>query len=49
MLCGDGCLQEGVANEAVAFAGHEQLDNMVFLLEFPSYAKFVGITVITTI
>merc|ERR1719478_1519923 len=23
VLCGDGCLQEGVANEAVAFAGHD--------------------------
>ena len=29
VLCGDGCLQEGVANEAVAFAGHEKLDNMI--------------------
>jgi transketolase len=27
VLCGDGCLQEGVANEAVAFAGHEKLDH----------------------
>merc|ERR1719310_830147 len=25
VLCGDGCLQEGVANEAIAFAGHDKL------------------------
>ena len=31
VLCGDGCLQEGVANEAVAFAGHEKLDNMILM------------------
>merc|ERR1719388_760796 len=33
VLCGDGCLQEGVANEAVAFAGHEKLDNMILLYD----------------
>ena len=33
MLCGDGCLQEGAANEAVAFAGHEQLDNMILIYD----------------
>merc|ERR1719310_902846 len=33
VLCGDGCLQEGVANEAVAFAGHEQLDNMILIYD----------------
>jgi transketolase len=32
-LCGDGCLQEGVANEAIAFAGHEKLDNMILLYD----------------
>merc|ERR1719310_1339995 len=33
VLCGDGCLQEGVANEAVAFAGHEKLDNLILLYD----------------
>merc|ERR1719478_907215 len=33
VLCGDGCLQEGVANEAVAFAGHEQLDNLILIYD----------------
>merc|ERR1719287_472627 len=33
VLCGDGCLQEGVANEAVAFAGHEKLDNLVVMYD----------------
>merc|ERR1712127_230043 len=33
VLCGDGCLQEGVANEAVAFAGHEKLDNMILMYD----------------
>lgn len=29
ILAGDGCLQEGVAAEAAAFAGHQQLDNLI--------------------
>merc|ERR1719298_336537 len=33
VLCGDGCLQEGVANEAAAFAGHEKLDNMILMYD----------------
>jgi len=33
VLCGDGCLQEGVSNEAVAFAGHEKLDNMILMYD----------------
>merc|ERR1719478_835832 len=33
VLCGDGCLQEGVANEAVAFAGHEKLDNLILMYD----------------
>ncbi|HRQ87924.1 MAG TPA: 1-deoxy-D-xylulose-5-phosphate synthase N-terminal domain-containing protein, partial [Bacteroidia bacterium] len=30
-LAGDGCLQEGVACEAIAFAGHFGLDNLVLI------------------
>merc|ERR1719487_2175707 len=33
VLSGDGCLQEGVANEAVAFAGHEKLDNLILMYD----------------
>ncbi len=32
-LAGDGCLQEGVACEAVAFAGHLQLDNLILIYD----------------
>ncbi len=32
-LAGDGCLQEGVALEAVEFAGHQQLDNLVLIYD----------------
>ncbi len=28
-LAGDGCMQEGVAMEAIAFAGHHKLDNLI--------------------
>ncbi len=31
-LAGDGCLQEGVASEAIAFAGHFGLDNLVLIM-----------------
>lgn len=32
-LAGDGCLQEGVANEAAAFAGHVGLDNLILFYD----------------
>nr|XP_036577936.1 dihydroxyacetone synthase [Colletotrichum truncatum]KAF6785066.1 dihydroxyacetone synthase [Colletotrichum truncatum] len=32
-ITGDGCLQEGVANEAIAIAGHLALDNMTLLYD----------------
>lgn len=32
-LAGDGCLQEGVACEAIAFAGHFGLDNLILIYD----------------
>uniref|UniRef100_A0A7S4LH27 transketolase n=1 Tax=Eutreptiella gymnastica TaxID=73025 RepID=A0A7S4LH27_9EUGL len=32
-LCGDGCMQEGVAMEAIAFAGHQRLDNLILIYD----------------
>lgn len=32
-LLGDGCLQEGVAKEAIAFAGHNSLDNLILIYD----------------
>ena len=32
-LAGDGCMQEGVAQEACAFAGHAQLDNLILIYD----------------
>jgi len=32
-LAGDGCLQEGVAREAVAFAAHNGLDNLILIYD----------------
>jgi transketolase len=32
-LAGDGCMQEGVAMEAVSFAAHQQLDNLILIYD----------------
>jgi transketolase len=32
-LAGDGCMQEGVALEAMEFAGHQQLDNLILVYD----------------
>ena len=32
-LAGDGCMQEGVAMEAAAFAGHNKLDNLILIYD----------------
>jgi transketolase len=32
-LAGDGCLQEGVALEAISFAGHNALDNLILIYD----------------
>jgi transketolase len=32
-LAGDGCMQEGVAMEAVEFAGHQKLDNLILFYD----------------
>ncbi|MBI4622006.1 MAG: transketolase [Verrucomicrobia bacterium] len=32
-LAGDGCMQEGVSMEAVAFAGHQKLDNLILIYD----------------
>ena len=32
-ILGDGCLQEGVAKESIAFAGHNGLDNLVLIYD----------------
>ena len=33
VLAGDGCMQEGVAMEACAFAGHQGLDNLILIYD----------------
>jgi transketolase len=32
-LAGDGCMQEGVAMEAISFAGHQKLDNLILVYD----------------
>src|SRR5260370_12596757 len=32
-VAGDGCLQEGVASEAAAFAGHQKLDSLILIYD----------------
>jgi len=32
-LIGDGCMQEGVSREAIAFAGHNGLDNLIVIYD----------------
>jgi len=32
-LLGDGCLQEGVAREAIEYAGHVELDNLILIYD----------------
>jgi transketolase len=32
-LAGDGCMQEGVAMEALEFAGHQELDNLILIYD----------------
>lgn len=32
-LMGDGCFQEGVAREAISFAGHNKLDNLILIYD----------------
>ncbi|MCF7674903.1 MAG: transketolase [Akkermansiaceae bacterium] len=32
-IMGDGCLQEGVTREAISFAGHQALDNLILIYD----------------
>lgn len=32
-LCGDGCLEEGLSQEAISFAGHQQLNKLILIYD----------------